>query len=147
MKPTDRLILRPPSTEHVKAVLRGSRRDHWAPDYPDGGDRVIAKMLDAEFRPGQYQIIERSTGLAVGGVCIFWPATDGAVEFGYGVVPSRRGLGYATEAAGRIIQVAFDNPAVHRVYADVEGDNPASVRVLRKSGLRQVGPTRYAIQR
>jgi RimJ/RimL family protein N-acetyltransferase len=142
-----KLILRPLATDHVKAVLAGNRRDHWAPDYPDEGDRIIAKMLAAEFRPGQYQIIERSTGLVVGGIGIFWPATDGAVEFGYGVVPSRRGLGYATEAAGRILQVAFDDPAVHQVYADVEGDNPASVRVLEKSGLRQIGPTRYAIQR
>src|SRR5215813_7355456 len=144
-KVISRLILRPLSTEHVHAVLGGQRQSHWAADYPDEGDLDIAKMLATEFRPGQYQIIERTTGLAVGGIGLFWPATEGAVEFGYGVVSSRRGRGYATEAAGRIIQIAFEDPSVHCVYAEVEGDNPASVRVLCKSGLRQVGPTRYAI--
>lgn len=86
---------------------------------------------------GQRQVIERDTGLAVGGIGLFWPPHDGAVEFGYGIVPSRQGRGYATEAATAIVRFAVTLPGVTEVFADVESANPASVRVLEEAGLHR----------
>ncbi|MEU5940421.1 GNAT family N-acetyltransferase [Micromonospora sp. NPDC047548] len=68
---------------------------------------------------------------------LFWPPADGAVEFGYGVVLSRRGRGYATEAARAIVAFALTAPGVREVRADVEPANRASVRVLEKAGLHR----------
>jgi RimJ/RimL family protein N-acetyltransferase len=138
---TERLILRPLTAEHVKAVVGGERLAHWADDFPDGGDKDIAGMLatkpPAGLPYGQRQVIERATGLAVGGVGLFWPPNDGAVEFGYGIVSSRQGRGYATEAAKAIVEFALTLPGVTDVFADVESANPASVRVLEKAGLHR----------
>ncbi|MGW2916837.1 GNAT family N-acetyltransferase [Streptomyces angustmyceticus] len=137
---TDRLVLRPWSGAELTAVIREARLAHWAADFPAEGDRVIAGVIaEAPEGPAEYghrQIVERSTGLVVGSLGLFWPPRDGYVEFGYGVVASRRGRGYASEAGRALVEFALTAPGVHTVQADVELSNPASVRVLEKAGLR-----------
>ncbi|MFI5524924.1 GNAT family N-acetyltransferase [Streptomyces platensis] len=136
---TARLLLRPWTDGELAAVLDGTRRPHWAADFPADGDRVIAGFTaenpDARGVYGQRQILERDGGRVVGAIGLFWPPRDGALEFGYGIVPSRRGRGYATEAARALVAFARSAPGVHTVRADVELSNPASGRVLEKAGL------------
>ncbi|WP_211288933.1 GNAT family N-acetyltransferase [Actinophytocola xinjiangensis] len=140
---TDRLILRSWSNPEVTAVLDGQRPPHWAEDFPAEGDRVIAGLFAehplwlGEF--GHRQVIERHTGLVVGSIGLFWPPSDGTVEIGYGIVASRRGLGYASEATGALTAFVLGNAGVHTVEAEVELSNPASVRVLEKAGFRRSG--------
>ncbi|MEU8302666.1 GNAT family N-acetyltransferase [Actinomadura sp. NPDC048955] len=140
---TDRLVLRPWTPGEIATVLSGDRLAGWADDFPAEGDLAIAGFIaenpSALGEHGQRLIIERSTGLVAGAVGLFWPPADGAVEFGYGVVPSRRGRGYATEAARAIVAFALAAPGVDRVVATVELSNPASARVLENAGLRRVG--------
>jgi len=139
---TERLVLSPVTAEHVAAVVAGRRLAGWAPDFPAEGDRVIAGMLDRNGLPdgadaafGQRLVVERATGLVVGGIGLFGPPEDGRVEFGYGIVESRRGRGYAMEAARALVQAALGLPGVTEVTAGVDPANPASVRVLEKAGL------------
>jgi RimJ/RimL family protein N-acetyltransferase len=143
---TERLILRPIGVEHVAAVMDSSRQPDWADDFPDEGDRVIAGVLrrlgvpsglDAEF--GHRLIIERATGLVVGGVGLFGPPVSGRVEIGYGVVPSRRGRGYASEAVRALAGFALSDAV--EVFAGVEPSNVASARVLEKAGFVRAGET------
>nr|WP_241562627.1 GNAT family N-acetyltransferase [Streptomyces hoynatensis] len=140
--PTARLLLRPWSAAEVSAVVGEGRLPHWAEDFPAEGDRVIALLLTehsewlGEF--GHRQIVERASGLVVGSIGLFWPPRAGEVEFGYGVVPSRRGRGYATEAVRALVAFALNAPGVRAVYAEVDPANPASARVLRKAGLPRV---------
>jgi [ribosomal protein S5]-alanine N-acetyltransferase len=153
---TERLLLRPVTAEHVAAVVAGQRLPGWAPDFPSDGDLVIAGMLDRDGVPvdpafGQRLVVERDTGLVVGGIGLFGPPQDGRVEFGYGIVESRRGRGYATEAARALVQMALGLPGVTEVVAGVDPANPASVRVLEKAGLsfrsRDGAETQYAVTR
>lgn len=138
---TERLVLRPWSTDELAAVLRYSRLKHWAEDFPSEGDRVIAGILpehpDALSGSGHSQIIERAGGLVVGSIGLFWPPSNGSVEVGYGIVASRRGRGYAPEATRAVVEFALTEPAVHTVHAEAELSNPASVRVLEKAGLHR----------
>jgi RimJ/RimL family protein N-acetyltransferase len=137
---TDRLVLRPWNSDDVAAVLGDARPADWAQDFPAEGDRVIAGLFDqhpawlGEF--GHRLVIERS-GLVVGSVGLFWPPGDGAVEIGYGIVVSRRGRGYASEATRALADLALSAPDVHTVVARVELPNPASVRVLEKAGFHR----------
>jgi ribosomal-protein-alanine N-acetyltransferase len=71
----------------------------------------------------------------IGGVGFFGPPRDGRVEIGYGIVESRRRRGYATEAVTAMLDYAFARPGVIEVVATADLDNPASIRVLDKSGL------------
>ncbi|WP_309140528.1 GNAT family N-acetyltransferase [Streptomyces sp. PKU-EA00015] len=138
---TDRLVLRIWSAGELAAVLGGTHRAHWAEDFPADGDRVIAGFVtgspDALHAYGHRLVVERDTGLVVGSIGLLWPPTDGAVEIGYGIVPSRRGRGYASEATRALAQFALTAPGVHTVHAQVELSNAASVRVLEKAGLRR----------
>lgn len=138
---TDRLVLRPWTTAEATAVLGNTRSVHWADDFPAEGDRVIAGLF--EQHPawlgvyGHRLIIERDSGLVVGSIGMFWPPAEGTVEIGYGLVASRRGRGYATEAARALANFAFTVPEVHTVAAGAELSNPASVRVLEKAGFHR----------
>ncbi|MCK2213516.1 GNAT family N-acetyltransferase [Actinomadura sp. ATCC 31491] len=152
---TARLLLRPWTAGEVRAVLDGGRLPHWAADFPDDGDRVIAGLFGEHpgwFGPyGHRQVVERESGLVVGSIGLFWPPADGALELGYGIVPSRRGRGYASEAAAAVTGFALTAPGVRTVTADVELSNPASARVLEKAGFAHVrtdqerGVARYQV--
>ncbi|MBY8842948.1 GNAT family N-acetyltransferase [Streptomyces sp. SP2-10] len=140
---TERLVLRSWTTADADAVLAddGRRPADWAEDFPAEGDRVIAGLfhdhpvwLDAY---GHRLIIERDSGLVVGSIGLFWPPAEGVLEIGYGVVASRRGRGYATEAARELTAFALAAEGVHSVVAGVELTNPASVRVLEKAGFER----------
>ncbi len=142
---TEHLTLRSWTSKEATAVLEGSRFADWADDFPAEGDRVIAGLfgehpawLDAY---GHRLVVERESGLVVGSIGLFWPPGEGVVGIGYGIVASRRGRGYATEATRALAEFALTAAEVHTVSADVEGANPASVRVLEKAGFqRWAGP-------
>ncbi|GAA2276487.1 hypothetical protein GCM10010149_19560 [Nonomuraea roseoviolacea subsp. roseoviolacea] len=138
---TARLILRPWTVTEVEAVLRGDRGAHWAADFPAEGDQVIAGLFaehPAWLGPyGHRQVIERDSGLVVGSIGLFWPPSDGALEIGYGIVESRQGRGYATEAVRALTEFAYAAPGVRSVHATVEPSNPPSIRVLEKAGFER----------
>ncbi|MGW0533297.1 GNAT family N-acetyltransferase [Streptomyces sp. NPDC003032] len=145
---TERLVLRAWSRGEVADVLAGRRPAHWAQDFPADGDRVIAGVIAEQIAegpgdpgdPGAHGhrlIIERESGLVVGSVSLLLPPSEGSVEFGYGVIASRRGRGYAPEAARALVAYALTSPDITTVHADVELSNPASVRVLEKAGLHR----------
>ena len=126
---------------HDRAPQSG---DAWAADYPFDGDlAAIGSFLRAterngEQRPfGYYQIRRQSDGLAIGGVGFKAAPNDGVVEIGYGLVPSARGHGYATEALGTLVQIAADL-GVTTIRADTDPDNIASQRTLEHAGFHQV---------
>jgi RimJ/RimL family protein N-acetyltransferase len=138
---TDRLILRPWPPDEVSAVSDGNRFPHWAEDFPAEGDQDIAAAMAkhvtwlGEF--GHRQMIERDSGRVTGSLGLFWPPINGTVEIGYGVVASRRGRGYAPEAARALTAFAFTAPEVTMVYARVEPGNTSSIRVLEKAGFQK----------
>jgi ribosomal-protein-alanine N-acetyltransferase len=146
---TSRLVLRQVTDEDVTAALSGQRQAGWAEDFPSDGDRVIARVLakygmpadDEGRRFGHRLVVERESGLAVGGIGFFGPPQGGEVEIGYGIVPSRQRRGYATEAVRAMVADVIDLEGVQSVIATVDLDNAASIRVLEKSGMALSGRT------
>ncbi|WP_218000626.1 GNAT family N-acetyltransferase [Nocardia higoensis] len=140
---TARLRLRRWTPAVAAAVAHGHRDPRWAEDFPADGDCVIATELanhPSWYGPfGHRLIVEAATGLLVGSTGLFWPPADGRLEIGYGIVASRRGHGYATEAVAALTAHARTAPEVRTVFARVSTDNPASIAVLRACGYRQTG--------
>jgi RimJ/RimL family protein N-acetyltransferase len=64
---------------------------------------------------------------------------DGAVELGYWIARPYWGLGYATEAARAVLDIARHSLRLNRLVAGHFVDNPASGRVLEKIGFRPTG--------
>lgn len=63
-------------------------------------------------------------------------------EVGWAVHPDEWGRGYATEAAWRVMDWAFQELKVHRIVAFCRADNAASLRVMEKLGMHQDGRLR-----
>ncbi|MDQ3336347.1 MAG: GNAT family N-acetyltransferase [Myxococcota bacterium] len=55
----------------------------------------------------------------------------------YAIDPAHQGHGYATEAAHAVLRFAFEELELHRVWADADPRNAASVRVMERLGMRR----------
>ncbi|MER5640051.1 GNAT family N-acetyltransferase [Kitasatospora sp. NPDC002227] len=143
---TDRLILHPLTPEEARQVDLAERPEgaNWAADYPQPGERVGARMFanaceaGVDPRPfGGYEI-RLPDGTAVGGIGFHGgPDEHGAVEVGYGLSPSVRGNGYATEAVRRMIELAREQ-GVKNFTGNADLDNPASHKVMLGAGMKLV---------
>ena len=132
-----------PEAERIVARSAGPA-DAWADDFPFEGDVIAAggflraTAAGGEQRPfGFYRITCLSDGRAVGGIGFKGQPDGGCVEMGYGLSPSARGHGYATEAAIALLTVAAEHGIV-RVIADTTLDNIPSQRTLVRAGFRLV---------
>jgi len=101
--------------------------------------RHAGASVDTE-RFGVWVMIERRTASVVGDIGFRGPPDDGGtIELGYGVIPSRRRRGYATEAAGVLVRWARSQPSVDVVVAGCDPNNVPSIRTLERVGFRRTG--------
>jgi RimJ/RimL family protein N-acetyltransferase len=99
--------------------------------------------LFAERSLFQWGIAERATDRVVGtGTLAALSAEHRRAEVGFALARAVWGRGYATEALAALLAFAFDALALHRVEADVDPRNVASVRVLERAGFVHEGRQR-----
>lgn len=150
---TTRLVLHPLSPAEAERVIAGEGGARWAPGYPTSGDvfaatRFLSTCAKAgDPRPfGTYQIHLREDHRVIGGVDFHGPPDEtGTVTIGYGLVPSARGHGYASEALRGLLHFARTH-GVTRVKGDADLDNPASHHVMTAAGMQPTAEdtrTRY----
>ena len=91
----------------------------------------------------QLAAILRATGELIGncGVRLTAPGSHEA-DLGYELSPAHWGHGYATEAARAMLNFAFTQLGVHRVWAEAVVDNTGSTHVLAKLGMQLEGRLR-----
>ena len=109
-----------------------------------------AVFLDAQIGEwdkcgfGCWAARDRVTGRLLGYVGIsvprFLPELLPAVEVGWRFVPSAWGNGYATEGARAALDESFDTLGLDAVCSVPQSDNPSSVRVAERLGMRLVRP-------
>ena len=100
----------------------------------------LAKMRTAD--PAQHPwftywlvvIPEENKGVGMAGFKGI-PNAEGVVEIGYGIHPDYQNRGYITEVVQALVDWAFAQTACRKVTAETRRDNPASQRVLEKSGF------------
>ncbi len=146
---TEHLLLIPAQTTHLESLIAGQPAfdnlySHVADGYlefPGALERALEHLKSGTTSPewGTHLFIsvEDQTLVGIGGYHNA-PDADGVVEFGYGIAPSYRGRGFATEVARALIEHAFADPGVTMVIAHTLARSSASTRVLIKSGLLPV---------
>ena len=87
-----------------------------------------------------YAIVKDDVPLGCAGL-LFHPDTnhwwgEGSVELGYWIAEEYWGRGYAVEASKILIERAFDDLGVEKIYASCRCENNQSKRVLEKLGFR-----------
>jgi ribosomal-protein-alanine N-acetyltransferase len=136
---TERLVLRLPRPSDIAAMTV------WLGDYDVARNtaRVPHPYFEADAEayvmrrtPGSFVIQRKADGLFLGGIGLR-PEED--FEFGYWLGKPFWGLGYATEAARRLVTYAFEELGQDNVHAGWFHDNPASGHVLAKLGARHNG--------
>jgi RimJ/RimL family protein N-acetyltransferase len=77
-------------------------------------------------------------GRVIGEVTLTWTGVvNRQGEFGFVFHPDFHGRGHASEAAARMLDLAFDELGLHRVCGRTDADNVASAALMRRLGLRQ----------
>ncbi|MCE9627198.1 MAG: GNAT family N-acetyltransferase [Candidatus Eisenbacteria bacterium] len=104
--------------------------------------RDALRAGDLPFWRSIWAYVVGSPDRIAGSACFKGPPSDGRVEIGYGVADAWRGKGIATSGARQLVEIAFLQDGVREVLAETRPDNPASQRVLEKTGLFQRGEER-----
>ncbi|MEK9519929.1 GNAT family N-acetyltransferase [Streptomyces venezuelae] len=144
---TARLLLCPLTVEVAGAIVGGEPGPGgvWAEGYPGVADvavagRVVRRWVE-DGDPGvfgAYEIRLLGSDLAIGGIGFHGPPDEiGVVTVGYGLVPSERGKGYASEALRALVEAAR-RAGASGVKGDADLDNPPSHRVMEAAGMRCV---------
>ncbi len=118
------LLYEPRTREQVTEVLA---RDGAATRLADKGDYVqpAIRDLDGRFLGTMYFALHS--------------LDDRTAEIGWILAPDAQGRGYATEAAGLMLDLAFGELGLHRVYAELDPRNRGSVRICERLGMRHEG--------
>jgi len=101
---------------------------------------------------GRWALIEKESGEFVGwaGLKLMKEEINGHSDFydlGYRLIPRYWGKGYATEAGKALVKYAFETLKVKNVFAIVDAENAASIKVLQKAGLHSESEFEYQGQK
>ncbi len=123
-----------------EAMLDASVTAEWPPPLTEDVQEFTALALEGNpDLPGwlAWYFVERTERILIGqGGFKGRPNEEGGAEIGYSLVPSFQGKGYATEAAGGLIDWAFGHDEVKFVIAETLPHLTQSIRVMEKNGMR-----------
>jgi RimJ/RimL family protein N-acetyltransferase len=150
---TERLVLRVPLKEDAPAVFAGWAQDKevtryltWHPHQAiEQTEQFIQSCLLAWERETRfpYMITSKESDEIVG---MIDPRIEGPkVGIGYIAARAHWGKGYVSEATRAVIDWAFQQQSIYRVYATTDVENVASQRVLEKVGMQCEGILRKYI--
>jgi RimJ/RimL family protein N-acetyltransferase len=146
---TARLRIRPMTTTDVDDVhAYQSREDvaRFVPYEPRSREEVAAKVdqfskalsLAGEGDFWQLAVERRAAPGVIGDLYFTIRDADGAqAEVGWSLHPGHQGMGYMTEAATGLLDLAFGELGVHRAFARIDPRNHASAALCRRLGMRQ----------
>lgn len=153
LKPCDvvtrRLLLRP---------LRGDDAPGMYAIYSDPDTMRYWSTRPVHSLEGAARMVSEDLQLQLGGTAAFWSITlpktgrvigkfalfainreHGRAELGYVLNRQFWGKGYGSESLAAMLETAFQRFGLHRLEADTDPENHASIALLRKFGFRQEG--------
>ena len=146
---TDRLLLRMPCAEDFDAWAAFmadpvATRFVGGAQPPGGAWRSLAMMIGgwAISGFGNFSVIEKASGRWIGRAGPWHPHGWPGPEVGWAFDRSAWGKGYATEAAQRCVDFAFQVLGWDRVVHPIDTENAASIAVAKRIGSALLGPTR-----
>lgn len=103
-------------------------------------DEMRSRVPGADGQWYQLAIELKTTGRLIGD-CAFYRLGENLAqaEIGFTLARPFQGQGYASEAVTRLLAYLFDELGLHRVKANTDPANLASIRLLNKVGMRYEG--------
>jgi RimJ/RimL family protein N-acetyltransferase len=146
---TDRLLLRSFREDDYDALYAIQSRDDVGRYLPWGARdedavraaielRLSATSLDADGDRLVVAVVLAATSELIGEcVLILVSAAHQQGEIGVVFHPDHHGRGYATEAARRLLRLAFAELGLHRVIGRLDARNEASTRLMERLAMRR----------
>lgn len=152
---TERLILRSFQPEDATPIyellsdpdVNGTLIDH-LPTFTLQDAQLLASHSAEANRNGDaylFAVIRKSNDTLVGSINLSLAPAQPRAELAYWFGRPYWWQGYATEAARCMVQFAFEELGLHRIYAYCLPRNKAAARVLEKVGLQYEGTHRQRI--
>ena len=144
---TPRLRLRRPEMSDAERIFHRYAQDAevtkyltWLPHTDSAEAEALITSCDDNWQSGKSMtwVIEEADSGDLVGMLAARPAGH-RVNLGYVIARDRWGRGYMTEALTRLIELLFNQPGVHRIWATCDPDNRGSARVLEKVGMDYEG--------
>ncbi len=142
---TERLVLRPFLDSDFEAVHRYSSDPEttkymfFGPNDEAATRRFLSyvktEWSSREQRAYECAVILKDGGALAGGVSLFRTGPLG--ELGWILAPEYRMRGYASEAAGALMDWGFSELGLHRIRARCDARNERSRRVMERLGMRR----------
>jgi [ribosomal protein S5]-alanine N-acetyltransferase len=140
------VYLRPPASsdrEEFIGLMRASRSFHrpWA-TAPTDDERFEAYLADARRPDFEALLVCRRQDLAIVGFFNLSQIERGAMQsayLGYAAGKPFAGRGYMREAIGLVLRHAFLTMLLHRIEANIQPGNHASIALARGAGFQREG--------
>ncbi len=145
---TQRLVLRPIGIQDLETTYAysGDRENTkymvFLPDESIEETKDFLEESELEWHKQQpcfYEFAVIAGGKHIGGVSIYLRQTNDTAELGWILDRHYQGKGYATEAAGALIDFAEHQLAIHHFVAHCDWENRASQNVMSKLGFFCMG--------
>lgn len=95
------------------------------------------------YEDTSWAIVEGADGPAVGRVALYRPGADPEIwEAAIMIAPAARGRGLAAPAMARALDRVFAEKGARRVFADIDPENAASIRLFERLGFSLEGRLR-----
>ena len=109
---------------------------------PEKAESLWLKLTENFYPQGIttiYGVFDKTAGNYIGHASLRpRPTNKEEWEIGYILRSKEWGKGYATEIARKLVEFGFDELGLNAVYATVDTDNYASIRVLEKIGMKHI---------
>ncbi len=113
---------------------------HRPPEEYEEMIRRVTEQYDAAEDYFQWAV--RENGVCIGRMSLVVNRRHQSGTVAYFLAETAWGKGYMTEILTRVIDFAFDELGLNRIEADHFAENPASGRVMEKSGMKKEGYAR-----
>ena len=146
---TERLALRPYVESDLEAALDMESREDvvrylmWGPMDHVAAEAFVkrriagAAAIDAEVKGMVFAATIPPDDRLIGEFMLrVTDETNRQGEIGWTIHPDQQGHGYATEGAREMLRLGFDELGLHRMWADADPRNTASLRIMAKLGMR-----------
>jgi RimJ/RimL family protein N-acetyltransferase len=135
------LVLRPLEMSDAEALFAAHSDPHAHQYWSSAAHKSVAQTaayIEDTIAVGHAWAITESGGAALGRIALF-QLREGVADIGIIMRPDATGRGFASKALALVCEYGFDTLELHRIGADVDPDNSASLSLFFRAGFQREG--------
>jgi RimJ/RimL family protein N-acetyltransferase len=135
------LVLRPLEMSDAEALFAAHSDPQSHQYWSSAAHKSVAQTaayIEDTIAVGHTWAITESGGVALGRIALF-QLREGVADIGIIMRPDATGRGFASKALALVCEYGFNTLELHRIGADVDPDNSASLSLFLRAGFQREG--------